>query len=373
MNQMKQPFRIPTFAILFICMAAPAALAGERGNVPVFERSVSEMRLVTQQPVARQPAGIELDLSGIEFVPAGASELAGAVAVQTGLVGDSSRIISHHASAGSKPKGGGGLAEQATNPGAALVQMQIQNVFVPNSHNSSGYANTFIIQPVIPFSLGKDSYFQNLITRTTIPVVTTPNPDEPPGALITIDGTTDLGDTTVLALLAHQQKVSDDFGYLWGPIGTVQIPTATDDRTGTEKFSIGPGMVFVGSKHDLFTKGDTLQFGGYGYNLWSVFGEESRTNVNKLFAGPVLTYHFADFLGQKGWYLRWTDELMSFDWNSAENKNTVSTPLGAALGKVFNIGKQPVNVYLGGDYYVAHRGTDPVYDIKLNVTFLFPE
>ena len=36
-------------------------------------------------------------------------------------------------------------------------------------------------------------------------------------------------------------------------------------------------------------------------------------------------------------------------------------------------GKQAVNVYLGGDYYVAHRGTDPVYDIKLNVTFLFPE
>jgi hypothetical protein len=167
--------------------------------------------------------------------------------------------------------------------------------------------------------------------------------------------------------------VSDDFGFLWGPIGTVQIPTASDERTGTEKFSIGPGLIAMGSKKNIFTKGDVLQFGAWGYNLWSVFGEESRTNVNKFFAAPVITYHFADFFGQKGWYLRWTDELMSFDWNSTFDSDTVSIPVGAALGKVFSIGKQPVNVFLGSDYYAAHRGSDPKWDIKLNVTFLFPE
>jgi hypothetical protein len=347
---MRQLFRIPTCAILSICMAAPAVLAGERGNVPVFERSVPEARAVTVEP-----AGIELDLSGIEFVQSAPSGLAGTSTTQTRSV---------RSSATTPTAGKTDLSNQATNPAAALIQLQLQNVFVPNSHNSSGYANTFIIQPVIPFSLGKDSYFQNLVTRTTIPLVTTPNPDGPIGK------TTDLGDTTFLAVPVHKQKVSDTFGYSWGPIAAVQIPTATDDRTGTEQFSIGPGLMVVGSKHNVFRQGDTLQFGGYGYNLWSAFGENSRRDVNKLFAGPVMTYHFG---GAGGWYLRWTDQLMSFDWNAMFDKDTTSIPVGAALGKVFAIGKQPINVFLGGDYYVAHRGTDPVWDIKLNVTFLFPE
>jgi hypothetical protein len=288
-------------------------------------------------------------------------EAAAVVASSTGVL-----------SSATEPAGGGkadhgNLAAQATNPAAALIQLQLQNVFVPNSHNSSGYANTFIVQPVIPFSLGKDSYFQNLVTRTTIPLVTTPNPDGPIGK------TTDLGDTTIIAAPIHKQKVSDTFGYSWGPIGAIQVPTATDDRTGTDKWSIGPGLMVVGSKKNVFTEGDSLQFGGYGYNLWSVAGDGSRMDVNKLFGGPVMTYHFADLFGQKGWYLRWTDELMSFDWNAVFDRDTASVPVGAALGKVFTIGKQPVNVFLGSDYYAAHRGADPVWDIKLNVTLLFPE
>jgi hypothetical protein len=354
---MKKLYRIQTSALLSICVAAaaPAALAGERdGNMPVFERSVPETSSVT-----KEPAGIEIDLSGIEFVQSGTSEQAGVLS--------SASIISATQPTGSGKVDHGGLATQATNPAAALIQLQIQNVFVPNSHNSSGYANTFIIQPVIPFSLGKDSYFQNLVTRTTIPVVTTPDPDGP------IDDTTDLGDTTVLAVPVHIQKVSDTFGYSWGPIGAIQIPTATDDRTGTDKWSIGPGLMVVGSKKNVFTEGDVLQFGGYGYNLWSVAGDGDRMDVNKLFGGPVLNYHFASLFGQEGWYLRYTDQLYSFDWNAMFDRDTVSIPLGAALGKVFSIGKQPVNVFLGGDYYAAHRGTDPVWDIKLNVTFLFPE
>ena len=82
------------------------------------------------------------------------------------------------------------LANEATNPGAALIQLQLQNVFVPNSHNSSGYANTGIIQPVIPFKLPSGFYFQNLINRSTLPIVSTPNPNGP------IASVTGLGDLT---------------------------------------------------------------------------------------------------------------------------------------------------------------------------------
>ena len=262
---------------------------------------------------------------------------------------------------------GDSLANQATNPAAALIQFQLQNVFAPSNRGASGYANTFIVQPVIPFSLGKKSYFQNIIIRGTLPIITSANPDGPMTSL------TGLGDTTVLALFAHKAKISKTLGYVWGPIAAMQLPTATSDRTGKDKYSLGTGAVLMFSKSDLFSNGDTLQFGAYGYNLWSVAGRDSRANTNTFYMGPILNYHFSNFLGQKGWYARWTDVLQSYDWKQG-GSHTAAIPVGGALGKVFNIGKMPVNVFFGGQYNAAYRGSvNSRWTLKLNVTLLFPE
>ena len=269
-----------------------------------------------------------------------------------------------------KPAAGGdkaSLATQATNPAAPLIQFQLQNVFAPSNRGASGYANTFIVQPVIPFSLGKDSYFQNIITRTTLPISTSANPDGP------MTSVTGLGDTTMIAVAAHKAKISKTLGYVWGPIAAMQLPTATSDRTGKDKYSLGGGVLLMFSKSGLFANGDTLQFGLYGYNLWSAAGRDSRANVNTLFMGPILNYHFNKFFGQKGWYARWTDELQSYDWK-AGGSDTSAIPVGGALGKVFKIGKIPVNVFLGSNYNAAYRsGISERWNIKLNVTLLFPK
>ena len=259
------------------------------------------------------------------------------------------------------------LANQATNPAAPLIQFQLQNVFAPSNRGASGYANRFIVQPVFPFSLGKDSYFQNIITRTTLPISTSANPDGP------MTSVTGLGDTTMIAVLAHRAKISKTLGYVWGPIAAMQLPTATSDRTGKDKYSLGGGALLMFSKSGLFANGDTLQIGVYGYNLWSAAGRDSRPNVNTLFMGPILNYHFNKFFGQKGWYLRWTDELQSYDWK-AGGSNTAAIPVGGALGKVFAIGKMPVNIFLGSNYNAAYRsGISERWNIKLNVTLLFPK
>lgn len=253
------------------------------------------------------------------------------------------------------------LSSQATNPAAPLVQLQLQNVFIPESDNSSGYANQFIIQPVLPFHLSDDGYFPNFITRWTLPVVSTANPDGPLGS------TTELGDLTAIGAFAHAHKVSDTFGFEWGPIAATQVPTATSNRTGSGKLSLGGGLMLIGGKK--LANGDSIQFGGYGYNLWDVAGSSGRADVNQMSLGPVVVYHFAQFLGQPGWYAGWTDELMSFDW---EKGGEASIPVGARLGRVFNIGKQPVNVFLQADQHVARRGTEAKWDIKFNMTLLFP-
>ena len=49
--------------------------------------------------------------------------------------------------------GGGAGAGAATDPSVPLTQIQFQNVFVPESFNSSGYSNQFILQPVIPLNI----------------------------------------------------------------------------------------------------------------------------------------------------------------------------------------------------------------------------
>jgi hypothetical protein len=264
---------------------------------------------------------------------------------------------------GDKPS----LANQATNPAAALIQFQIQNLFSPSNRGASGYANTFIVQPVIPIALSKTGYFQNIITRTTLPIHTSANPDGP------MTSVTGLSDTTAIAVLAHKAKISKGFGYVWGPIAAMQLPTATSDRTGTDKYSLGGGVLLMFSKQNLFTNGDTLQFGAWGYNLWSAAGRDSRTNVNTFFMTPILNYHFNKFFGQKGWYMRWSDELQSYDWK-ASGSDTAAIPVGGALGKVFAIGKHHFNVFLGGNYNAAYRsGISERWNIKLNVTLLLPE
>lgn len=301
-----------------------------------------------------------------------AAAVASLVTVQDARAQDDTGSGQSESKPESEPKKQGGdgthptdrLANQATNPAAALIQLQLQNQFIPNSNNSSGYANSFVVQPVIPFSLGEDSYFQNFVTRTTLPLVTTPDPDGP------VSDTTDLGDATVIGFAVNKQKVTKDSGFEWGPGLAAILPTATDDRTGADKWSLGPGFLGIGMKADVLEKGDSLMLGAYGYNVWSVAGDGDREDVNKLFAAPVVIYHFAELADQKGWYAGYSDELWNFDW---KDDGRASMPIGGRVGRVFSVAGQPINLFLQSDYWVADRGTDPVWDIKLSLTFLFPE
>ena len=49
----------------------------------------------------------------------------------------------------------------ATDPSAPLLQFQIQNLFIPSTEHADGYANQFIVQPVIPFKKMGWSFLAN--------------------------------------------------------------------------------------------------------------------------------------------------------------------------------------------------------------------
>ena len=93
----------------------------------------------------------------------------------------------------------GNLAEAATNPIANLMQFQVQNAYKWKNHNSNGYANVTTLQTVIPVPLPWKEV-PMLITRTTLPYVTTPNFDGP------VDRKSGFGDTDFLALFTPKLK-----------------------------------------------------------------------------------------------------------------------------------------------------------------------
>jgi len=200
---------------------------------------------------------------------------------------------------------------------------------------------------VIPINLHND-VFPTLITRTTLPIVTTSNPDEP------ITGTTGSGDMVFLTAFVNNQKWG-----LWGVGPTFTFPTASDARTGSEKWQAGPtAVVFV-------TKFHPWQFGALAYTQHSFAGTSARPSVKKLFYQPIAVRHF-----DKGWYAGTTDITSTTDLNNGEN--TINF-LGLRVGKVTKIGKLPINVFLQPWYTPVHDGAVGKWNIKLNLTFLFPK
>jgi hypothetical protein len=74
----------------------------------------------------------------------------------------------------------GNLAEAATNPIAPMVQFQLQDTYGWENHNSDGYSNVTVVQAVAPIPLPWEAV-PMMITRSTLPWVTTPEIVEPVG------------------------------------------------------------------------------------------------------------------------------------------------------------------------------------------------
>jgi len=144
------------------------------------------------------------------------------------------------------------LTTAATNPVGALVQVQLQDLYTPNSRNSEGYANAAIFQVVAPISLPEGGYFEGLITRMSLPIVTTPE--------INGDRETGLGDLTSIIAATHTEAQGGKEFFTWGPVLGSIVPTANKRETGSGVLSLGPGLIAL--KNIAFESGDSLMVGG---------------------------------------------------------------------------------------------------------------
>lgn len=251
------------------------------------------------------------------------------------------------------PTGGhANLAAAATNPVANLIQLQIQDQYSWENHNSDGYSNDFLIQPVVPIPLPWEAV-PLLITRTTLPYVSTP--DLGTG----VHRKHGFGDTTFLGLF------TPNFGLKGQTIGfgpTLVFPTGGDnDFTGSGKWQAGPAVIYINTQ-------TSTQWGLFSFaqfDIASTSSGEDRTHVSKLSIQPILTHHFGE-----GWFVGTPDNPQVYDFNT--DKWTLQ--LGPQVGRVFNIGKQPVKMF-GAVYHnpIDDAGPTAKWTAKVGITFLFPE
>lgn len=247
------------------------------------------------------------------------------------------------------------LAQKSQNPVSDLISLPFQNNTLFGIGPDDDTANVLNIQPVIPIRISQE---WNLITRTIIPLIYLPDltnglPELPQG--LPGDSTFGLGDINFTGFLspANPGKL------IWGIGPSISIPTATDDILGTEKWSAGPSVV-------LLSTPSPWVYGVLVRQLWSFAGEEERSDVSQMLIQPFLNYNLPE-----SWYLV-SAPVITANWE-ADSDNTWTVPLGGGVGKIFRIGKLPVNAQSQVFYNVEHPDFGPDWSLRIQLQLLFPK
>lgn len=250
-------------------------------------------------------------------------------------------------SADARPEDGGSsdLAKQAQNPVADLISVPFQNNLNFRVGPHKQQQDILNIQPVIPIKLNED---WNLITRWILPVIS-----QPP-LTVTGDREFGLGDLNPTFFLSPSKPTH---GIIWGIGPTFLVPTATDDALGARKWGAGPAAVV------LTTQGPWV-IGALVSQLWSFEGGPQA--VNQTTIQPFVNYNFPG-----GWYLT-TSPIATANWE-AKPQDRWTVPVGGGFGRVFKIGKQPVNMQLAAYYNVVRPTNGPDWQLRAQVQLLFPK
>lgn len=233
------------------------------------------------------------------------------------------------------------LAKATQNPLAAMYSLPLQNNTTYGNAPHNRAQNILNIQPVIPISLGSKI---NLINRIIAPVITQPSVTEN-------SSKTGLGDINYTAWLSPSDAGEIIYGI--GPV--FQLPTATDAQFGSGEFGIGPSIVAL-------TMIDKWVAGIVSNNIWT-FGDIGE---NKF-----LFQYFINYNLPKAWYIV-SGPIMTANWDAAEGQKWI-VPVGAGLGKVFKIGKQPVNLNAQAFYNIEKPDGMGEWQSRIQLQFLFPK
>lgn len=234
------------------------------------------------------------------------------------------------------------LADKLANPVASLISVPLQNNLIYGIGPYNGSKYTINVQPVIPFKLTENL---NLITRYILPVVDQRD--------VTGENTRQFGlsDATVTAFLAPKSKK-----IILGIGPAFLVPTATNKLLGTEKFGVGPSAL-------VMHQGKGLSIGFIANQIWSVAGNEGRSDFNQFYTQIFLTHSF-----KTGATLGVTSEITQ-NW---EGKTTLIT-ISPNIGGITKLGGQTVQLAIMPLIPLAGpEGAKPDWGLRAVLAFVFP-
>ncbi len=237
------------------------------------------------------------------------------------------------------------LAKAAQNPIASMISLPFQNNTNLNIGPNDSTQNILNIQPVWPFEINDD---WNFITRTIIPVVS--NPD-----VLTGEGRVDgIGDTLFTGFLSPK----DSGDVTWGVGPALLLPTATEDTLGQDTWGAGISAV-------VLTMPGKWVIGSLLSNVWSVGGGEADINL-------FTWQYFINYNLDDGWYVV-TAPIITANWE-ADSDHRWTVPLGGGVGKIFRIGKQPINAQLSlYNNVVTPDDYGAEWQVRAQIQFMFPK
>jgi hypothetical protein len=237
---------------------------------------------------------------------------------------------------------GSRLSQKAQNPIANMISVPIQNNTSYGIGSDDRTSNTLNVQPVVPFSLGKK---WNLITRTIIPIVSMPDFSSTEKI-----STTGLGDINLSLFFAPKESK-----VIWGVGPIIALPTATDPALGYQEFGIGPSLIVV-QMSGKWVYGATMN------HTWSV----ANDNLSQLYIQYFINYNLPN-----SWYLS-SAPIVTANWK-AESGNQWIVPFGGTVGKLFKLGKLPINAQAGAFYNVVKPDDGADWQTRFQLQFLFPK
>jgi hypothetical protein len=169
------------------------------------------------------------------------------------------------------------------------------------------------------------------------------NPEPIPG-----DQVVGMGD--LLHASFYTPKRSGNF--IWGLGGVLMIPTASDGKLGSGKWSAGPAFRLT------YRKG-LWNLGAFGAQSWSFAGTADRKDVSQFMMRGTIRRQMPD-----KWYFV-SAPVITANWKGSGQKWLV--PLGGGFGKVFDVGAYPWALSAQGYYNAIKPAGAPDWTVRLSV------
>jgi len=237
------------------------------------------------------------------------------------------------------------LADKLSNPVANMISVPVQSNLDYDIGKNNGSKYTINVQPVIPIRITQNL---NLITRYIIPVI------DQRDVTGENSGETGLSDATVSAWFspAHSKN-----GWIWGAGPAFLIPIGTDDLLSTRKWAVGPTALALRQSHGL-------TYGFLVNQLWSVAGDENRSDVNQMFLQPFFS---------KSWKSGASATLNSeitFNWEA----NATIAYLNPIVSGITKFGKQTASISLGPRIpLTGPENSMANWGLRAVITLVFPK